>query len=160
MSVNSSLIDFLIQVPIFDELSSQELAIAHRYMNTIELKKGQTLFTEGDAGTYTCFVVEGSLEVVKRKDAQIESVAIATLSAGRSIGEMSIIDNLQRSATVQAITPSVLIALSKSNFDLILDKHPYIGIKILKGIARLISLNLRKTSANLADVVLPLSNPK
>jgi CRP/FNR family cyclic AMP-dependent transcriptional regulator len=83
-------------------------------------------------------------------------VVISTLSKGRSIGEMSVIDKTPRSATVKAKTKATLVALSAEGFDLILDQYPKIGIKILKGISRLLSQNLRKTSSRLADHLLPM----
>jgi len=50
-----------------------------------------------------------------------------------------------------------LYILSKSAFDMILERHSKIGIKLLKGIARLLSYNLRKTSSRLTEYIAPLS---
>ena len=52
---------------------------------------------------------------------------------------------------------SRLIVLTRKGFDLILRLHPEIGIKILKGIALLLSTNLRKTSDRLAEFMPPLA---
>jgi CRP/FNR family cyclic AMP-dependent transcriptional regulator len=45
----------------------------------------------------------------------------------------------------------------RESFDLLLEENPQVGIKILKRISRLLSLNLRKTSSRLADYMLPLA---
>ena len=74
-----------------------------------------------------------------------------------TIGEMSVVDNFPRSATAKARTETSFLTLTQKNFDEILKNHPEIGIKILKGISRLLSLNLRKTSSRLADYLLPVS---
>ena len=102
-----------------------------------------------------CFVVDGSLEVLKRSDTG-QDILLSTLSKGRSLGEMAVIDELPRSATVKAHEKSILFTLSQENFNYILEKHPSIGVKIVKGIARLVSLNLRKTSTELVDCLLPI----
>ena len=93
---------------------------------------------------------------VLKKSETAESVVISTLPKGRSIGDMAVIDDYPRSATVKARTKATLAMLSQEKFNYILAEHSSIGVKILKGIARLLSLNLRKTSGRLADYMLPL----
>jgi len=155
--ISQSIIDFLIlNIPIFSRLRNDELRNVKKYFNLLELIPGETVFEEGDNGDYVCFVVEGSLDVLK-KTGEGESVVISTLKKGGSIGEMAVIDQLPRSATVKAITKTTLLTLSQEKLNYILAEHSGIGVKILKGIARLLSMNLRKTSSRLADYMLPLS---
>ncbi|RJR40816.1 MAG: cyclic nucleotide-binding domain-containing protein [Desulfobacteraceae bacterium] len=149
-------IDFLINIPMFDSLSTEELRIVATHMNFMDLNPGEILFKEGEKGDYVCFVAEGSLDVVK-KSGKGHFVTLATLTRGRSIGEMAVIDEFPRSATVRACTTAALVILTRKGFEVILEKHPGIGVKILKGISRLLSQNLRKTSSRLADYLLPLS---
>ena len=151
----STIIDLLINIPIFDSLDSEELRIIVKYMNVVEAKKGEFIFQEGDRGDYVCFVADGTLDVIKASETG-QKVALSTLNRGRSIGEMSILDNFPRSATVRARTSSILLTLSRDSFETIIDEHPRIGIKIVRGVARLLSLSLRKTSSRLADYMLPL----
>ena len=150
-----TIIDFLIDLPLFDKLQAQELKIIARYMNLIEMNKGEILFKEGDKGDYVCFVADGTLEVIKQSVTG-ESVVITELSRGRSIGEMSVIGDFPRSATVKALGEAKLIVLTQRSFESLLEEHPKIGIKVLKGISRLLSLSLRDTSGRLADHMLPL----
>ncbi len=148
--IKEAIVDILLNLPLFDQLDGEELDIVATYMNYFELDKGTYLFKEGDRGDYVCFVVEGTMQVFK-ESAKGKRVLIATLPKGSTLGEMSIIDETNRSATVRASENVVLLILSRKGFDIILDKHPKIGIKILKGIARLLSLNMRRTSSLLAD---------
>jgi CRP-like cAMP-binding protein len=154
--MSQAIIEFLIlNIPILGTLKDKELMVIEKYLNFIELTPGEIVFEEGDRGDYVCFVVEGSLDVVKRSETG-EEIVISTLSKGRSIGEMSVIDDLPRSASVKARTKATLLTLSRENFEYILAEHSTIGVKILKGVARLLCLNLRKTSSRLADYMLPL----
>jgi CRP-like cAMP-binding protein len=66
-------------------------------------------------------------------------------------GEMAIIEDFPRSATVKACTKATLITLSRKDFDLIIRDHPEIGLKILKGITVLLSRKLQTTSSRLAS---------
>jgi len=155
-TITYAIINFLIlNIPILARLKDEELRTIQKYLNLIEVIPGEIVFKEGDRGDYVCFVVEGTLDVIK-KSATGEDIVISTLSKGRSIGEMAVIDELPRSATVKARTKSTLITLSRDNFNYILAEHSTIGVKILKGVARLLSMSLRKTSSKLADYMLPL----
>ena len=154
--VTKSIIDFLLDIPIFDKLDTQELNIVSTYMNFVDMEPGEIIFREGDVGDYVCFLAEGSLDVVKKSE-KGSYVVLATLSKGRSIGEMAVIDDFPRSATVRARTKGTLVLLTRQGFEVILEQHPGIGVKILKGISRLLSQNLRKTSSRLVDYLLPLS---
>lgn len=154
--MRETIINFLISIPLFDRLDAGELTIIADHMNFFKIKKGDTLFKEGDRGDYVCFIAEGQLDVIK-ESASGEPVVIATLSKGRTIGEMSIIDHTPRSATIKASTDALLVVLTDKGLDHILEKHAKIGIKILKGLARLLSMNMRKTSSQLADHMLTMS---
>jgi len=125
-------------------------------MNFMDFDPREVIFKEGDKGDYVCFVTDGSLDVVKKNEVA-KDVVIASLGRGRSMGEMAVIDDFPRSATVRARNKTTLIILTRDGFNQILDQHSQIGVKMLKGIARLLSMNLRKTSSRLADYMLPLS---
>lgn len=155
-NLSGAVIDLLINIPIFDKLKSDELKAVSRYMNFMDFEPRETVFNEGDRGDYVCFITKGALDVVKDNE-KGKQVVITSLGRGRSIGEMSVIDDFPRSATVKAKTKTTLVILTRKGFEKILDDHPAVGVKILKGISRLLSMNLRKTSSRLADYLLPLS---
>jgi len=154
--ISEAIIDLLIHISIFDSLDSDELKNIVKYMNVVEMKAGELIFKEGERGDYVCFVAEGALDVLKKSETG-DHVVISSLHRGRSIGDMAVLDNFPRSATVRSRTKATLITLTRDSFETILDKHPRIGIKMLKGLARLLSLNLRKTSSRLADYMLPVT---
>lgn len=152
----AAIVDHLIYLPLFDGLKGNELKAIAQSMNIFEIAQGEILFKEGDKGDYVCFVVDGAMDIIKESPPK-GSVVIASLSKGRSIGEMAIIDKFPRSASVRARTKVTYITLTQKGFDTILKNYPEIGIKILKGISRLLSLNLRRTSSQLAEYMLPVS---
>lgn len=159
--MRKAITDFLINFPFFASLRGDELSIVADHLQFIEVDAGHVLFSEGERGDSVYFVIDGELQVIKEsvsgRKVGIDKVIIATLTRGRSIGEMSVIDNTPRSATVKAVTGSTMAVLTMEGFELILENYPRIGNKILKGIARLLSTNLRKTSSQFADHMLATS---
>ena len=143
---------FLISLPIFDSFNVTELSILSQHMSYVHLQRGEHLFVEGDQGTFMGFVVNGVLEVQKRGDLG-ENIVLARLTRGSSIGEMALIDKSPRSATVIAKQATTMVTLTDKGFDLLAEKMPTLGIKIIKKIARLLSLNMRRTTSKLADLM-------
>lgn len=154
--MSERLADHLSLIPIFSALQPDELQTIEKYMFFNKIEPGEFVFKEGEKGDYVCFVASGALDVIKLNQ-NAQPVVITTLAKGGSIGEMALIDKLTRSASVRACTPASLIVLTRKGFDLILKLHPEIGIKILKGVASLLSINLRKTSDKLAEFMPPLA---
>ena len=159
--LSGAITDFLTNFPFFSGLSEEELEKVAEHIEFFEMDPHEILFKEGDAGDSVYFIIDGEMDVIKESlsasGVGIDKVVLSTLSKGRSIGEMSLIDNIPRSATIKAQKHTRMVKLSREGFDLILDAYPRIGNKILKGIARLLSLNLRKTSSRLADYMLPMT---
>ncbi|HBG20911.1 MAG TPA: cyclic nucleotide-binding domain-containing protein [Desulfobulbaceae bacterium] len=143
---------FLINLPIFTSFDVDELSVLAKHMSFIHLQRGEHLFVEGDQGTFMGFVANGILEVQKRSDTG-ENIIIARLTKGSSIGEMALIDKSPRSATVIARQASTMVTLTDKGFDMLADKHPALGIKVIKKIARLLSMNMRRTSSKLVDLM-------
>ncbi|MBM9602960.1 cyclic nucleotide-binding domain-containing protein [Desulfopila inferna] len=144
--------NFLINLPLFDSFNVEELDTLAKHMSYVHLKRGEYLFVEGDKGNFMGFVVHGVLEVLKKSETG-ENIVIARLTRGSSIGEMAIIDKSTRSATVVAVQPSTMVTLTDRGFDILADKSPGLGIKVIQKIARLLSLNMRRTSSKLADLL-------
>lgn len=142
--------DLILTLPLFDAFKSDELDILARHMNFAEIMRGKHLFVEGDKGDFMCFAVRGLLDVLKKTSTGDYRV-ITRLGKGNSIGEMSIIDESPRSATVIARQPSVVIILTKKSFDILTDCYPAVGVILLKKIIGLLSLNMRLTTSKLAD---------
>ena len=158
--LNEIIHNFLTHFSFFNRFNEEELSIIAQYINILEIEPGQVLFKEGEQGDCVYFIVDGELDVIKESVSGsrvgIDMVVISKLSRGRSIGEMSIIDNIPRSATVKARTEAALVTLTSSGFDSICKDYPNIGIRILKGISRILSMNLRQTSSRLADHMLSI----
>ncbi len=88
---------------------------------------------------------------ILKESAHQERKLIATLGPGKIFGEMSVIDGSPRSADAEASTETILMALSKEDFDRLLNDKPSLGAKMLKKIAISMSHRLRETTGILVD---------
>lgn len=140
----------LSSIPVLRDLTDSELDTLDGYFSEVWLQPGDTLFNEGDREQFVGFIMQGSVEIVKNSVSG-QSQQIARLNKGSTIGEMSLLDSLPRSATVKAIMPTLFHILRQEDFREIERESPAIAIKILKFIARSLSMNMRKTSNTLSD---------
>jgi CRP-like cAMP-binding protein len=149
--LHDAIFQCLRSITIFSELTTNELNFIAGHMHVLKTVTGGTIFKENDPGDFVCFVVEGRLAVLKTTNRAEK--AIAELTAGQSIGEMAVVGNFPRSATVRSVTDATLLTLKRDRLNQICDEHPDIGVKIFKAIAQLLSHHLRKTSENLSELM-------
>lgn len=152
--LQEAIIGCLSGITIFADLDTAELNIISANMHVSRFEPGDIVFSEGDPGDEMYFIVDGTLEVLKTYNGQLEK-KIAIQAPGGSIGEMAVVGGFSRTATVKACTDATLLMLSKDRFNQICEKHPEIGVKILMAIARLLSNHLRDTSQELLEFTSP-----
>jgi len=142
-------LDILINIPILTELNSDELRIVGRFFDQVKLPKGQILFSEGDAGDALYYILSGRL-IIYKDCGDAMPVEITRVNAGQFLGELAILEDSFRSATVQAAVDTDLLLIQKTHFYDLLERYPKIGVVLLRGLARMISLQLRNTTGQLA----------
>ncbi len=152
--LHQAIYDCMRNIAIFSDLGSSDLELITKFMHVSRIDQGGTVFKEGDSGDYVCFVVEGTVEVLKSTDVGTER-RIAQLGAGSSIGEMAVIGKFLRTATVKSSSNATLLTLTRDRFNQICNDYPWIGVKILRAIAQLLSEHLKKTSENLSELMPP-----
>lgn len=111
-----------------------EFSQRHKLFNIERYQPGQIIFRQGDIGDCAYFVRSGEVEVV-RESSGIESV-IATLGKGQYFGEMALLSNQPRNATIRASVATELAALGKSNFLSMLSAVPSVQDDILKTVRK------------------------
>lgn len=96
----------------------------------VMLEPGDVLLREGDPGDAMYIIMYGEMQVTKLSGAS--DVVIARRGMGEVIGEMSLLDNEPRSATVRALVPTRLFSIDQASFDKLLEGHPSAARAILK----------------------------
>ncbi len=152
----SAVHEALKRMHLFQGLSENELELLEKLVFVNRVIVGDFVCREGDNSDFVCFVVRGQLNIVKR-NAEDQDIVIAHLRAGDSMGEMALIDQEPRSASVVAAEDSALIVLTHKGFEHLRKRSPETAVRVLENMARLLSSNLRNTSAQLAQFMLPLA---
>ena len=137
--------DFLRSVDLFAELSDSDLRSLSQDISELHLTAGEDLFVEGDPGDRAYIIREGKLEILTASGGR--EVLIAVRHVGELIGEVALLQEAPRSATVRAHVDSMLLAIEKEHFDALVDRSP----SALKGMLRTILARLRETQAALYE---------
>jgi len=152
--MSSTIEKMLPRLEVFNFLEEADYPIIEKYMFNYEYEKGAYVFKEGAHGGYMFFIVDGEVEVIKQFDTAKHT--IATLTKGRSVGEMSLIDGAPRSATARAKTALKLIVLKREDFNKLNEEQPALANKVLMGISSLLSSSLRETNNRFTEKLLSI----
>ena len=125
--------------------------LAH-FMEVYRAEPGMEIIREGEGGDFMLMLVEGRVEVRKRDRWNTPQV-LATVDAGRTLGEMSMIDGAARFATCVALVSALIAVLDREMLARIIVEQPLLGAKILMELVLMLSQRLRATSERLLDVL-------
>jgi CRP-like cAMP-binding protein len=129
----------------------QEILILAKHMVGYRLPKGSLLFEQGDRANFVCFVLSGCVEVYK-EDADGQEKKLIAIKAGKSLGEMSLVDKEPRSATCRALQDTEVLILDAEGLALIEEKYPHVALSFIRYLAVEISRRLRRTTGTLVRV--------
>jgi len=140
-------IQFLRQVGLFRSLSDR--ALLDLSAITIEQSvPGKTMvIKEGDPGDALYIVKSGKVNILKRTSTGVDSVLV-TLGKNAVIGDMAVIDDQPRSASVATVQDAVFLIITKTDFKNLLGTTPEISFQIL----RLMTERLRTTNTHLKEL--------
>ncbi len=131
------IIEDLSRYDFFSSFSFEEISLLLFCAEQVSCKKDEIIFREGDIGVYFYAIHNG--EVLIRKEVSGKELAI--FKPGQVFGEMAVLDNHPRSATAIAATKVDLFAF---NGQRLLDDFPHLSVKLLRYLARELSIRLRE----------------
>lgn len=127
-------LDFLRKVPLFEELDERSLqAIANAVVEQ-SYEPGQEIVKEGESGVGAFVIRAGRCEVLQTRGGEV--VKLAELASGDFFGEMALLDEFPRSATVRVVERTTALGLARWHFRGILESHPQIALAILPVLVR------------------------
>jgi len=125
----------LSRVPLFSDLSPEELERIARVAVPRSVEKGVRVFHEGDRSD-ACYIVRSGDLRVTREHSDGRAIALATLGPGDIFGELAMLDSGARSASVETLADSELLALSASDMRRLLAEHAQITVKLVVALTR------------------------
>ncbi len=129
MTTNTT-IAALASIELFAGLSKKDLKSIDRLMTPVDVKAGKEVIKEGTAGREAFIVVEGTASVWR------DGKLIASVGKGAVLGEVALLANRARTATVLAETAMTVEVLNRREFEQLLDDNPGITRKLLVATAK------------------------
>jgi CRP-like cAMP-binding protein len=138
-------ISFLASVPIFDTLSQRQLLKIHKLIHIRHFEEGEIVFRQNDPGVGMYVIRDGLVDVYNEFD-DLTRKHILSMKPGDFFGEIALLNDSTRSATVVSAKKSILFGLFRPDLMSVLDSDPKLGNKIIYRIAQIVAERLRLTS--------------
>ena len=136
------------KAPIFLGLDESAASSLRTSMTLVKLRKGQSLFKEGDDGDHLYVISNGKVKLGTKSPDGRENL-LMILGPGDMFGELSLFDSGPRTATATAVTDSKLLSLGQSKVIPWVREHPEVSLHLLSRLAS----RLRRTNEVVGDLV-------
>lgn len=140
-------VDLLRRIPIFAKIAPAKLKLLAFTSERIAYSPGQIIFSQGEMGDAAYIIVEGEAEVfVKGSNGDVK---VASLGPNDIVGEIAILCDVPRTASVRASSRLVTLRISKDLFFQLVNEFPQMAVEIMRELAH----RLEKTTARLRDLL-------
>ena len=136
------------RIPLFEGLNPEEQEELRAMMTQTTLRRGETLFNEGDAGDRLYILLSGKVKLGHASADGRENL-LAVLGPGEIVGELTLFDPGPRSTTATAVAPTEMLTLDHNQLMAYVESHPQLAKDMLRALAQ----RLRRTNTALADLV-------
>jgi CRP/FNR family transcriptional regulator, cyclic AMP receptor protein len=139
-------VDLLKNIPLFAKLEPAKLKLLAFTSERLTFQPSQFLFQQGDPGDAAYVIIDGEAEVL------VDTVAgkrrVATLGRNAIVGEIAILCDVPRTATVAALAPLTVLRIDKENFFRLVTEFPQMAVEIMRELAqRLERMNIQVRDA-------------
>jgi CRP/FNR family cyclic AMP-dependent transcriptional regulator len=142
---STEIVELLGRVPVFSTLESEDLERIARVAVPRTFEPGQIVFREGDASD-TCYIVRRGRARAVREHADGRTITLATFGIGDIFGELAMFEDELRSATVEAVQRTDVVAVLGPDMRRLMVEHPQISARLVIALGR----RLRETNERLA----------
>jgi CRP/FNR family cyclic AMP-dependent transcriptional regulator len=155
---------FFRKIYLFQDLEEDEIQQVLNRTSLWEFPAGTAIINEGEPGDSLFIMQSGEVEITKQltlvldEDTPKERVMIRLKAEnGVYFGEMALLENETRSATVTALTDCALLELHRQDFLDLVEQNPAMGVKMLLRLAQILSRHLRKTNQDVVKLTTALA---
>jgi CRP/FNR family transcriptional regulator, cyclic AMP receptor protein len=143
-------VEVLRNIPLFKKIEPAKLKLLAFTSEHLEFVAGETLFKQGDVGDAAYILLEGDADVMV--DTPKGEMRVATLGQNDIVGEIAILCDVPRTATIIAKTRLVTLRVSKDGFFNLVTQFPTVGVEIMHELAS----RLHQTTQQLGDATAKL----
>ena len=126
-------VEILRRVPLFANIDPAKLKLIAFTSERLSFRAGQVLVRQGNAGDAAFILLEGVAEVVLDQGGQ--ELIVAELKGNDIVGEMAILCDVPRTATIRAKTPVTTLKVTKDVFFRLIHDFPEIGVEVMRMLA-------------------------
>jgi CRP-like cAMP-binding protein len=137
------------QLQLFSTLRPRELRVIDGLLHEREYLEGEVVFDEGEAGQALYVVLEGRVLICHQAESEV--IPLAEIPAGAVFGELALLEGAPRTAQARALEGCVLAALTRADFNGLLETHAGIASKVALQLARDLGQKLVARNLTLAS---------
>lgn len=123
-------LELLRSIPLFAGFVRRELERLGQLTDIVDLPEGRVLMRQGESGSEAFVIMEGRARV--ERDGRL----VAERTNGEVVGEIAILDEGRRTATVTLTAPSRLLVIGRRDFNALMEEMPEVRLKVLSELAR------------------------
>lgn len=142
--------ELLRQIPFFAEMEPARLKLLAFMSQRVAYDGGKTLFKQGDSAEAAYLIIEGEADIIV--ETPTGPVTIATLGANEIVGEMAILCDVPRTATVRAKTRLVALRIAKGPFMRMVREFPNMAVSIMRELAHRLELTNKQLRTALSEL--------
>lgn len=138
-------VDVLRRIPLFANVDAQKLKLLAFTSERLAFEKGQELFHQGDPGDAAYVIIAGSAEVLV--DTPEGMLPVATVGKNDFVGEIAILCDVPRTATIRALEKLDTLKIMKDHFLRMTGEFPEMAVEIMRELAH----RLQRTTVELTE---------
>lgn len=159
--MDKEILEKLKQIPLFKDIKDNDDEI-QKFMSICGMRSvnaGDVIIKEGEPGSEMFIMLKGQVAIQRRTRAG-DDYTVVTLRAENNVffGEMALIDDDTRSATIIATEESEFLVIAKEDFHDLGKSHPHIVLPITLAIGKILASRLRKTTGDMLTIFDALVN--
>lgn len=140
-------VNCLRRIPLFANIETSKLKLLAFTSERLNFHRGETLFHQEEMGTCAYIILRGEVEVVV--DGPNGPLTVATLGSNEIVGEIAILCDVPRTATVRAASELETLCVPKDHFFQMITEFPQMGVEIMRVLAH----RLEQTTERLRAVM-------
>ncbi len=140
-------------IRLFADLPDAALVVIAEACVREDCYRGQTIIEEGDAAGDMIILLKGRVGVQVESISPYMEIGINKLEAGEVIGEMSLIDQTPRSATIVALEAGEIVRLSSESLEILFESHPEWGLILMRNLAAVLASRLRMMNRRILNLM-------
>jgi len=140
-------VDLLRSIPMLANLPANKLKLLAFASDMVSYAEGQELFRQGDEADAAYIVIEGAADVLVSNDGQSDGSKVAELGPNSFVGDMAILCDIPRTATVRANSEMNTLRIKKEHMMDMIKDSPQLAMAVLEELVQ----RLAKTTRDLSD---------